>query len=165
MFGKLLFLVTLAHAAYAQTPLTGLREVRTSVSVVVMNGPSPSIDTAAIASSLKTTLRAGGLRVMDRTTEGHDESPLIFFRALVSVVKIVSPTPVIVYAISYEYNVTENARLTRSPFVVVPVSSWSAGGAVQVVSDPAALSGIIERMVVALSQKLNQVRGGLDHER
>lgn len=159
MFGKLLFLVTLAHAAYAQTPLTGLREVRTSVSVVVMNGPSPSIDTAAIASSLKATLRAGGLRVMDRTTEANDESPLVFFRALVSAVKIVSPTPTVIYAISYEYNVTENARLTRSPSVVVPVTSWSAGGAVQVVSDPAAVSGTVERVAVVLSEKFNHARG------
>lgn len=156
MFGKLAFCVTLALAQSVHAQIAGLREVRTSVSVAVVNGPSPSIDTAAIASSLKTTLRAGGLRVMDRTTEGNDESPLIFFRALVSVVKIISPIPVIVYAISYEYNVTENARLTRSPSAVVPVTSWSAGGAVQVVSDPAAVSGAIERMAVALSEKFNR---------
>ncbi len=161
MFRHLALLVTLAVPLAAQSPLDGLRTVRAAISVSVVNGPSPVIDTTAISSAVKATLRTSGLRVMDRTTEANEDSPLVFFGVLVSVVKILSPNPVVVYAVRYEYTVTENARLARAPSIIVPVASWSAGGAVQVVSDPNALSGIIEQMGITLSQKLNRARGKL----
>ncbi len=135
----------------AQSPLAGLHDVRMAVSVDARNGESPPISVPAIDRAIRSTLKHGGLRIVET-----EDAPLIFFGVLISVVHA---SPSTLYVVRYEYTLTENVRTTRMPAVTIPASTWTAGGAVDAVFDAAGVSGAIERMAAQLSEKFNHARG------
>ncbi len=150
---NVLLLVTLASPLAAQSPLAGLHDVRMAVSVDARNGESPPISVPSIERAIRSTLKRGGLHIVET-----EDAPLIFFGVLISVVHA---SPSTLYVVRYEYTLTENVRTARMPTVTIPASTWSAGGAVDAVFDPAGVSGAIERMAAQLSEKLNRARGAV----
>lgn len=146
-----------AHPTSAQAnapvpALAGLTAVRVAVDIKAPATVLSRTDTTALGNRIAQELQQYGWRVLPTDAPG---APLLFVGLLVAESHALG-TPV--YGIRLECTLTESVRRARDN-ALLPASTWSSGGQMLLVTNPAELSAAIQNGAVAVVAKFNRERG------